>query len=105
MDFLMAFGVESWSVYGNLDGEVMTKSAQKHLVGTPLSKVSFPKEIQPTTCRRNDQTYLDCEFWFMSGPLRDGGFHVIIQAKPDGEIKTVKVTNLQRFLGYWQIGQ
>lgn len=105
MDFLMVFGVESWSVYDNLDGKVMTAAAQNHLVGTSLSKVKFPAEIQPSSCRQNNQAGLDCEFWFLSGLLRDGGFHVVMKAKPDGAIETVKVTNLQRILGSWEIEQ
>lgn len=105
MDFLMVFGVESWSVYEDLDGETMTASAQKHLIGLPLSKLKFPPEIQPTSCRQRDQTAYDCEFWFLSGPLREGGFHVVVHAGSDGAINSVKVTNLQRIFGYWQIGR
>lgn len=105
MDFLRVFGVESWSKYQNLDGAVITAAAQKHLIGIPLSKVSFPSEIAPTRCSRNDSTTFDCEFWFLSGPIRDGGFHVVMIAKSDGAIKEVRVTNLQRILGHWQSEQ
>ena len=102
MDFLMVFGVEDWDASSSLDGKVITNAARRHLPGTLLKEVKFPKETQPTVCIAQNSERLDCEFWFIEGPLRQQGFHVVIDANATGSITGVSVTNVQRLLGRWR---
>jgi len=102
MDFLVVFGVESWSDSENLDGEIMSRAAQKNLLGKSLSAIQFPKEIPPTSCITNTPARLDCDFWFVKGPLREKGFRVVITADSKDRIDSVKVSNMHMFLGKWR---
>jgi len=103
MDFLMVFGVERWSDLSSLDGEVITAAAQKHLIGKPLKDIDFPKETQPVTCVSKTLTRLDCEFWFIKGPIRETGFHVVMRADNLGNIQSTEVSNMYRILGRWRV--
>ena len=104
MDFLLAFGVEGAFDSSNLDGNIITAAAQKHLIGKPLTKIEFPKETQPTSCISKTPRHFDCEFWFIKGPVREKGFHVTISANEHDSITSAKVSNMHRLLGYWRVG-
>jgi hypothetical protein len=103
-DFLIVFGVEMPYDSSRLDSEFITAAANKHLLGKPLASVVFPAKTQPANCASKTERNLDCEFWFMKGPLREKGFHVVMSANDRGSIDSAKVTNLHRILGYRLIG-
>ena len=105
MEFLSAFGVEGWSLYENLDAEVLAASANKSLIGRPLSDFKFEGEIKPSSCAEASAQKFDCEFWFIKGPIRERGFHVVVGANKEGKVVSVEVTNMHRVLGRWKFSQ
>lgn len=101
-EFTNAFQVPYPHDISAMDSRVLAQAGNQHLPGTPLSEFKFGS-IRPSNCVQNDAQAFDCEFWLFKGVVRERGFRVHAAADPNGNITSVRVTDLHRIFGKWDL--